>query len=139
MKKPWLVSLVLHHSKNIVTTLFDIYFNSRRIQKWLWFNFCVPVSLIEKSLKEKSINVSRKDFENAWKFQGNIYRKRSHWRWRVGVFKKKKKQWCLIFLIYFLLCLLRYWLLFKAMIIGFYFVSDKYYKESRNKRINSNT
>ena len=53
--------------------------------------------------------------------------------------KKKKKQWCLIFLIYFLLCLLRYWLLFKAMIIGFYFVSDKYYKESRNKRINSNT
>ena len=58
-----------------------------------------------------------------------------------GSVSLKKKKQTVMFNIFniFLLCLLRYWLLFKAMIIGFYFVSDKYYKESRNKRINSNT
>lgn len=44
----------------------------------------------------------------------------------VSLKKKKKHPVIFIFLIYFFLCLLRYWLLLKATIIGFYFVSDKY-------------
>lgn len=54
LKKPWLASLVLHHSKNIVTNFLTFTSTVEEYRDDFGFNFCVHVSLIEKSFIEKT-------------------------------------------------------------------------------------